>query len=1734
MKKLLLLIPVLFLFFGTHLKAQSMQDTADYPYWINMMQYDTVNFFKVQRAFYQYYNAHKDEDAEKQEAKEGKEEEGGLEIFKRWEYMTSRRIQPDGTRLKPDQIITEYNNYVAKHNSSAIKSAIKGGAFASGSNPTGSWKSIGPQNVPTDRVYQVDGMGRINAIAFHPTAKGTIYVGAPDGGLWVSTDTGATWTTKTDGLASLGVSAIAVNPLAPTHIFIGTGDRDNNDATGLGVWKSVNGGTSWAAFGTGMGNVVVSKLLIDPKDTTIMLAATSTGIYRTTNGGGKWTKTSSTTGFYKDMVFKPNHPNVVYASAGGSFFRSTNNGVSWSQISGLGSNFRGVIAVTAADTNRVYFLTSGTTTFSACYISTDGGSTFRTKCTSPNILGYSDNGSTNDGQAFYDFCAVADTAHAGTLYVGGINIFKSTDSGSTWTAVAHWVGSGLPNVHADLHVMAINPLNNRLYAGEDGGIVYSPNGGTNWYDISNGLAITEIYKIGQSASRPDMMLMGAQDNGTAQFAKKSWYSVLGGDGMTCAIDPKDTNYQYAEIYYGQIYRSKDAGQSFSVNIAGKGVGGITEQGPWVTQYMLSYANSKEMFAGYNNVWKCSNLAASTPSWTQISNSLGSSNTALIQAIDQSPVDTNTFYISRDDNTLFISSNVNASTPSWTNLTSKLPVSGAVVTAIRTHPKYANVVYIVQNSDVYVSINYGSTWTKITGSLPSVPKNVIAIDKNSYSGLYVGTDAGVYYMDSTMTDWTPFYSGLPAEPRILDLAIYYDPSNSANNFISAGSFGRGAWQSTLFSPVNPTAKFGVNNYTQCLNNNSFVFTDSSTIASGYLSWSWDFGDSKNAYTENPTHTYAAAGTYTVKLIVTSTLGTTSTISKKVTVNQQASPLFTINTLNQCLSGNRYSFTDKSTTSSGTMAWSWDFGDGVGKSTSENPTYSYKKAGTDTVKLTVTTNSGCPALISKTVIVYPQPADSFSVNNAGQCFRGNRFVYTNSTTISSGSISSWKWKYGNGDSSTSKSPTYSYSKAGVYKIKLTAVSNFGCSTADSQSISVYPQISPSFTINAANQCIAGNKFIFSDKSTLSSGSITTWIWQFGDGHDTSTENPIHTYDSTGNFRVKVFMTTDNSCNDTISQIVAVYPQPKSSFTIKTATQCLKYNRFSFADQSVASTGNVIVGWNWKFGDSTTSSSTNPFHTFGNSGTYIVSLIVSDSNKCTDSSAKTVTLLPKIKAMFKANDSVQCFESNNFIFSDQSTLPSGTNYWSWNFGDNQHATSQNPAHSYSNPGTYKVGLIVTNADGCKDTIYKTVVVHSKITPKFSAGILKQCLKGNSYVITDSSSISSGGISSKIWNFGDGNSSKASDPVYSYKNPGIYHITLTLKSDQGCFDSTKLTVTVNPTPAPFIFGDTVICAKGSANYLSTNDPGSHYLWVISGGKITSKTDSTNNITANWPVSDTGNLILVETNIYGCVDSDFRSVMVNPLPTAKFGAANHNNVCAGAALSFIDSSTNASRVFWLFGDGSNDSKANPSHVYAKAGKYIARQIVTNSYGCADTTSRNITVNAMPGAHWVADSLNRAKIVFIAQDTSFPASDYAWDLGDGTKLSGHRLTHIFPSNKQYIVKLIVTSAAGCIQEYDSTLNVTISGIVSENAGLNNFSLNIYPNPFRNSTNVDYNLNSDSKVKIMLYNLEGKLISQVADQKQTAGRHKFEIDGGKLGLRAGTYLVKVYVNDAFVTKNIIKL
>ena len=570
-------------------------------------------------------------------------------------------------------------------------------------------------------------------------------------------------------------------------------------------------------------------------------------------------------------------------------------------------------------------------------------------------------------------------------------------------------------------------------------------------------------------------------------------------------------------------------------------------------------------------------------------------------------------------------------------------------------------------------------------------------------------------------------------------------------------------------------------------------------------------------------------------------------------------------------------------------------------------------------------------------------------------------------------------------------------------------------------------------------------------------------------------------------------------------------------------------------MANAGNVIIGWKWDFGDSLFSSKENPAHSFKYTGNHTVTLYASDSNHCTDSSSKTITIYPRIKAVFKANDSVQCFESNSFVFSDLSILPSsGTNTWSWNFGDTHKTTTENPVHAYSNPGSYKVMLVVSNTDGCKDTLNKTMIIHSQILPVLSINKITQCFAVNKYIVIDSSTTSSGKIASRTWNFGDGITSVSDTQKHAYKKAGIYTVTLTVKSDQGCFDSLKQKAIVNPTPTPHISGDTSVCARSTLIYKVKNDTGTSFSWAITAGKIISASDTSDSVRVNWPAYDSGIVSIIETNTYGCMDSDSVAVLVKPLPTAKFGAANHNTVCAESALNFLDSSKSTVHYVWLFGDGDTSFTANPLHSYVSAGKFTARQIVTNSVGCTDTARQAITVNALPITHWSADSVPFAHITFIAKDTTLPYASYAWNFGDGSKATGRKVRHIFPSNKTYTVKLTAIGANGCVNEFDSMINVTVSSITPENDLAKALNLNIYPNPFHGSTNIEYTLSGNSNVKIVLYDIGGKEISTIADQKQEKGNYKFEAEASKYNLSPGTYLVKIYINNSFISKNIVKL
>ncbi len=826
-------------------------DTSQYPYWIQMMQDPQAPFHATVSAFEKYF--------ENRERQKG----DGWKVFKRWEAFWRDRLDENGIRISPTVSATNGLNFQNGPQTEGI---------------TGNWQQLGPMAKPIPNG-QPTGLGRINALEFAPNSTQIVYAGAPSGGLWKSINRGQSWVALTDRLPTLGVSAITVDRRNSNKIYIGTGDRDADDARGMGVWKTMDGGQTWSQISNGMGDIKVSKLLVHFQDTNLLLAATERGAYRSTNGGSTWTSVGPVSVFCKDMVIKPNDSNVVYLAGAGVVYKSLDFGRTWSALTnGIGVHQHIRIAVTPANNNYLYVVAANVSSFDALYRSTDGGATFTRMSTSPNILDWSSNGSGTGGQSWYDLDIAADPEFPNIIYVGGINVWKSSNGGSTWNIVAHWVGAGAPAVHADHHILEFNIADYSLWDGCDGGVYYTTDRGNSWNSVTDGLAITQMYKIGQSATTTNVVI-GNQDNGTYALSGNTWNHMIGGDGMECAIDANDPNYVYGEVYYGDLYRSTNGGansQGITNSISG-------EQGDWVTPYEIHRSNTNVMFLGYKNLWKTSNLKANSAfqvNWRTITPSAGIGPEDNIRVIEQSAVNHDVLYFATGRQHLTRSDNVNATNPSWVPLSNQLPGRGRVVD-IASDFRVQNRVNIIQGNRVYRSEDKGLTWTDISGNLPNVKMNTLVVDSSEGDALYLGTDGGVYYRDTNTVQWIRFSAGLPDAVTVSELEIFHSRTNRNQSLLRSGTYGRGVWQTPLFSIAGfPVAQFGtstgdsvgctgfpvtlVNASTNYPKNNRWIISPNTVT----------FVNGTSARSVNPQVIFNVPGVYSVKLIATNNLGTDS--------------------------------------------------------------------------------------------------------------------------------------------------------------------------------------------------------------------------------------------------------------------------------------------------------------------------------------------------------------------------------------------------------------------------------------------------------------------------------------------------------------------------------------------------------------------------------------------------------------------------------------------------------------------------------------------------------------------------------------------------------------------------------------------------------------------------------------------------------------------------------------------
>ena len=685
-----------------------------------------------------------------------------------------------------------------------------------------SWVPAGPFNVG----------GRITALTVDPGNTNIIIAGTAAGGIFKSIDGGTSWIPKTDWAPSLPIGSIRMHPTNPNVIYCGTGEANNATDVypGFGMLKSTDKGDTWNLIGLDSSKSI-GEIAISPQNPNTVYAAVggglyskgqNRGIYKSINGGDNWQQVffvnDSTSAV--DVAIDPSDSNRIYAAmmerlrgpsfrkAGGvssGVYMSTNGGQTWARITnGLPAPATNIgricIAVAPSNPNFVYALyrkvsntssASQDNVFEGFYRSTDKGVSWTRM---PD--GILDTEFASFGW-YFGLIEVDPTDH-NKVYVGDVDVFRSTNGGTSWINITDAYSGGFDEQHPDMHALWINPSNTaNIFNGNDGGVFITSNNGSNWTK-SYDLPISQFYASEIDYLLPERKYGGLQDNGTVgtqSGGSADWDYFYGGDGFVTKVDYTNSNIMYAESQFGNIGRSTNGGNSF--NSIRNGID--FDRTNWNTPYILDRENPSTLYFGTFKLFKTTNRGSS---WSAISPDLTrgpNGRLGTITCITSAPY-TGTdrvIYVGTDDAKLSITTNTGTT---WTDVTGSLP--NRYITDVLTDFRDPAIAYVTLSGytldeptpHIFRTTNFGASWTGISGNLPDVPVNSIIIEESRDSILFVGTDAGVYYTTNLGNTWNAVGSDLPNSP-VFDIN-YHQPTH----LLVAGTHGRSLLQVDVSSIV----------------------------------------------------------------------------------------------------------------------------------------------------------------------------------------------------------------------------------------------------------------------------------------------------------------------------------------------------------------------------------------------------------------------------------------------------------------------------------------------------------------------------------------------------------------------------------------------------------------------------------------------------------------------------------------------------------------------------------------------------------------------------------------------------------------------------------------------------------------------------------------------------------------------------------------------------------------------
>ncbi len=720
------------------------------------------------------------------------------------------------------------------------------------------------------------------------------------------------------------------------------------------------------------------------------------------------------------------------------------------------------------------------------------------------------------------------------------------------------------------------------------------------------------------------------------------------------------------------------------------------------------------------------------------------------------------------------------------------------------------------------------------------------------------------------------------------------------------------------------------------------------------------------------------------------------------------------------------------------WNWNFGNG-NSSTLQHPTATYFTPGTYTVTLTVTNAAGSHTLTrSQYITVFENPIVNFSGTPMSGCFP-LRVQFMDLSSAGSGTTNIvWFWDFGNGNTSTQQNPLNTYTSTGTFSVTLRVTNDQGCSKVFTRTnyISVTNGVSAGFSHSSPTVCRAPALINFINSS--SGPPVLSYFWDFGDGNNSTLQDPVHNYLSNGSYTVTLVTTSTAGCVDTARQTITIGGITTS---FSAPPQVCVNQVASFTNTSAP----VPVSTLWNFGDGGTASGINTSHIYSTPGSYVVSMYNTYSG-CTDSAFQIINVQANPVAAFTAPVTSRCQPPLVVNFQDLSS--GGATNWQWDFGDGNSSSLQHPTHTYTSYGSFTVRLIVTNGAGCSDTItIPDLVIIRRAIISIPGLPVRGCIP---FTFAFNPSISSvDAVTSYNWNFGDGGTSALPNPVYTYNSQGTYTVRLIITTSTGCSDTLIVpqAVRVGSKPvAAFSASPIPVCAHQPVQFTDFSAPADEWNWDFGDG-------GTSNLqNPEHRYNDTGYFdirLIVFNN--GCPDTLVRTNYVRVLPpVAQF---NSTPDCSNRLrFSFTDVSVAPLTWDWDFGDGSTSSAQNPVHIFSALGTYSVRLIVTNG-GCADTIFHTVqALDEIPEI--VADFITACRVVTVPFHATGinPANitNYFWDFGDGTTANSAvpDITHTYTNAGTYTISLTITDLNGCTSSRTRTNYLRINGPVSDFSGSN--------------------------------------------------------------------------------------